>query len=315
MTAQGALVRVALGLGMAGLILICSQALRSTPARAHETEAMNGSSMTTLAPMPSGHVSVSGTGVERDIHFNAVGFTPGGAHQVDLVQGGCSSKMRMRGGIAIGMITADGVGAVDATVGTLTKVMRAHQSILIELGTASMGQDASTVIACASVPAHGETTIVESVTRTGRALSGSARLSYNAADKALTVHVHATGFTPGSYHAAHIHQGSCRAQGAVLYMLHDLRADGQGVIDATRTVTGVASPPPASGWYLNIHMGNSNNILSGGQPTLEFQPRLCANIDGAGMGGTPTMGSSHGQATTSDGEHTSSPLASPTRRS
>ena len=32
------------------------------------------------------------------------------------------------------------------------------------------------------------------------------------------------------------------------------------------------------GWYLNLHQGNSNNILSNGQPTINFRPLLCANI-------------------------------------
>ena len=62
-------------------------------------------------------------------------------------------------------------------------------------------------------------------------------------------------------------------------MLPDLVADASGDIHATRTVTGVSSAPPTSGWYLNIHLGNSNEILSGGSPTLAFQPLLCANVD------------------------------------
>jgi hypothetical protein len=48
--------------------------------------------------------------------------------------------------------------------------------------------------------------------------------------------------------------------------------------DQTRTVTGVTTPMPATGWYLNLHQGSSNNILSNGQPTIFFRPLLCANI-------------------------------------
>jgi hypothetical protein len=46
----------------------------------------------------------------------------------------------------------------------------------------------------------------------------------------------------------------------------------------TRVVTCVTTPLPATGWYLNVHQGNSNNILSNGQPTIFFQPLLCANL-------------------------------------
>jgi hypothetical protein len=32
--------------------------------------------------------------------------------------------------------------------------------------------------------------------------------------------------------------------------------------------------------YLNIHQGNSRDILRNGQPTIFFRPLLCANIRG-----------------------------------
>jgi hypothetical protein len=89
--------------------------------------------------------------------------------------------------------------------------------------------------------------------------------------------VTAAGLTPGM-HAAHIHIGSCQAQGPVQYMLMDFVANSHGTIDhETRTVTGVTTPVPATGWYLNLHQGNSN-ILAGGQPTIFFRPLLCANV-------------------------------------
>ena len=80
-------------------------------------------------------------------------------------------------------------------------------------------------------------------------------------------------------HAAHIHLGSCTSQGPVHYMLMDFTANSQGqILHQVRTVTGVTSPVPAAGWYLNLHQGNSNNILANGQPTLNFRPLLCANL-------------------------------------
>ncbi len=54
-------------------------------------------------------------------------------------------------------------------------------------------------------------------------------------------------------------------------------ADGR-IVNETRTVTGVTTPLPASGWYLNLHQGNSNNILANGNPTINFRPLLCGNI-------------------------------------
>lgn len=88
----------------------------------------------------------------------------------------------------------------------------------------------------------------------------------------------ASGLTPGM-HAAHIHLGSCQSQGGVLYMLMDFVANSRGQIASqTRTVTNVATGIPASGWYLNLHQGTSQTILSNGAPTIAFRPLLCANI-------------------------------------
>ena len=108
---------------------------------------------------------------------------------------------------------------------------------------------------------------------------GRAVIAYNARRHTLTVTVSASGVTPGP-HAAHIHLGSCMSQGPVKYMLRDLVANRHGRIrHAVRVITHVTTPVPASGWYLNIHQGNSGDILSQGQPTIFFRPLLCADLD------------------------------------
>ncbi len=111
---------------------------------------------------------------------------------------------------------------------------------------------------------------------------GRATIAYNAKHQTLTVTVSASGVTPGP-HAAHIHLGSCQRQGPVLYMLKDLVANRRGkIVRTVRVFRHVTSPVPASGWYLNVHQGNSANILSKGQPTIYFRPLICANIKGSG---------------------------------
>jgi hypothetical protein len=115
-------------------------------------------------------------------------------------------------------------------------------------------------------------------------LHGWAKIGYNSAARTLSVTVTAYGLTPGA-HAAHIHVGSCGDQGAVKYMLMDFKANASGsIINQTRTVSQVTSAPPATGWYLNIHLGDSATILANGKPTLNFRPELCADITGAAMG-------------------------------
>ncbi|MGE5136787.1 MAG: CHRD domain-containing protein [Gemmatimonadota bacterium] len=109
---------------------------------------------------------------------------------------------------------------------------------------------------------------------------GSAILTYSARHHTLTVAVQASGVTPGR-HAAHIHLGACRSQGPIQYSLGDLVANSHGVIlPAVRIFRHVTQPVPAGGWYLNIHQGNMNTIVSNGMPTILFRPLLCADISG-----------------------------------
>jgi hypothetical protein len=97
--------------------------------------------------------------------------------------------------------------------------------------------------------------------------------------RTITVTLTASGLTPGA-HAAHIHIGSCMSQGPVQYMLMDFTADSHGqIVNQVRTVTGVSTPLPATGWYLNLHQGNGGNSGNSGadrQPTVNFRPLLCA---------------------------------------
>jgi len=107
---------------------------------------------------------------------------------------------------------------------------------------------------------------------------GQATVAYDPAAKTITVTLTAGGLTPGA-HAAHIHLGSCLSQGPVQDMLMDFTADSHGqIVHQVRTVTGVTTPLPATGWYLNLHQGTGNTILANGQPTPAFRPLLCAGI-------------------------------------
>jgi Cu/Zn superoxide dismutase len=85
-----------------------------------------------------------------------------------------------------------------------------------------------------------------------------------------------TGFTPGSSHAMHIHQGSCTAQGAVLVAFPDVTADEHGVIDTT--VTGLQPSPAglAAGTLLNIHLAWGAAL--GDPDSLGYTPVSCVNI-------------------------------------
>jgi hypothetical protein len=234
-----------------------------------------------LQPMPSGTVSF-GTDASGDLTVTvaAFGFTPGSAHAVALLDGDGNTLAQFS------VLTATGTGQADATLdSTFTGPIPTGSRLVIRNGS-QPGPLQSLIIAETPDLDNGLPTSPLPLTAlefgpngTGFGIpQGAASLTYNPTAQTLTVSVTATGVSTGE-HAAHIHLGTCQAQGGVLYMLKDFLANHDGqIINQTRTVTGVTTGIPATGWYLNLHQGNSNNILKNGAPTIHFRPLLCANI-------------------------------------
>jgi hypothetical protein len=217
-----------------------------------------------LAPMPTGTVitGITPTG-QPFVQVDAFGLTPGSAHTVTLRRH------------PIGTLTANATGLAVAIFDV--PAIRPYDRVRILNDGPGTSVIAVTPPTTTSSNGPYPLRAVEAGFPLG-SLRGHATLVYNPVARTITVTVTATGFTPGA-HAAHIHIGSCSSQGPIRYMLRDFTADKFGNIDhETRVVTGVTALP-AIGWYLNLHQGNSHNILnSSGQPTIFFRPLLCANV-------------------------------------
>jgi Cu/Zn superoxide dismutase len=232
-----------------------------------------------LQAMPVGTVTFDAASRGHlTVHADMFGLTPGSAHNVDLLIPG-------RSGIQFSSLTADDVGRANQTLeSNLTGQMPRGSRLLVRMGAQGGGVATEPVASTGQLSgsARGPYQLVPVEVSSGGASFGTPRgratVSYNRSRDTLTVTIDASGFTPGS-HAAHIHLGSCARQGPVKYMLKDLTADSHGnIVHAVQAFTHVTTPIPASGWYLNIHQGNSNNILSNGQPTILFRPLLCADV-------------------------------------
>ena len=232
-----------------------------------------------LQAMPQGSATfVWNAEGQFTVQLNASGLTPGSSHGVQLTTPDGSVITEF------GTLTADGVGQTQATLtstDTTPVPVGSHLMIVID---GQMGAIASVPIAQTPAIASGQMSYrlqAVEVGPTGTSYGtpqGWATVAYNPQARTITVTLTASGLTPGA-HAAHIHVGSCASQGPVQYMLMDFVANGAGrIVNQVRTVTGVTMPVPATGWYLNLHQGNSNNILANGQPTVNFRPLLCANI-------------------------------------
>lgn len=206
--------------------------------------------------------------------MNVVGLTPGSSHTVWVVRPNSTTLA------TLGTLTADGTGRADATLnrGQVWRIP-AGSHLVIGLDTASPQPIAQTNSIWPGQRDYQLRAVEVGPTGIEYGIpQGWATVAYNAAARTITVTLTASGLSPGA-HAAHIHVGSCRSQGPVRYMLMDFVANASGqVVHQVRTVTGVASPIPAGAWYLNLHQGNSGNILANGQPTVNFRPLLCAGL-------------------------------------
>jgi hypothetical protein len=235
-----------------------------------------------LMPMPAGTVSLGQDGMgQLTAQLSTFGLTPGSSHTVELV--GPDGTMALA---QFGTLTASATGQGDATLSSTFTGSIPHGSRLVILNGSQGGNVGSELIAETSelsgnAIGHLLTFTAVEVSQAGVNLgtpNGRATIVYDPGAHTLTVKVDASGLTAGM-HAAHIHLGSCASQGAVQFMMMDLVANSQGeIVDQTRVISGVTTGIPASGWYLNIHQGNSNTILQNGQPTIDFRPLLCSDI-------------------------------------
>ena len=284
---------------LAGLILVgaCSSSSKSSVSTggtgsggSTTTAASAGPITVQLTHMPKGTVTLTWDSSSKIITaaVDMTGFTPGMAHAMHIHTGSCLNQHNPPV-IPFPDIQADATGAIKASVMSNPVAAGIPNSAYLNIHLAPGAQLGSpgdvnfTPIACADIPtgtaAAGPVALsMKSLPQAGQSPQGMATLTYDATAQSLKVEIKITGLVPNSTHAAHIHTGTCEDQGAVIHGLNDLTADASGSVDDTTTVNAVTSPPPGSGWYVNVHFTGSSGILSGGKPTIQFQPILCGNV-------------------------------------
>ena len=245
-----------------------------------------------LQAMPAGTVSFHHADGKITARISAFGLTPGSSHLAQI-----TSPM-LGAPISFGQFTAGPTGQVSTTLSSDRPLrhLPSHAVFQIEL-TASPGETIAFVNVGPFATAR-PLGLIPVEAAAASPLAGHASLSYDGQTQTLTVRVDATGFMPNTTHAAHVHSGTCEAQGAPIIMLQDLRADANGRIAQTDVMQNVTNFNPANGLYLNIHEGNSANILdAAGNPTPQFRPLLCANLPATGMAVPGQRAQMPGQAT------------------
>lgn len=282
--ARGTAVAVLVSGALTAGTLSLAMAANASPATVEHTGSARTVINLRLQAMPAGSVLLfRDEGDNLSVQVTGFGFTPGSSHIVELVRGHRVLVQFNRALTVNGGGRANGIDLSSSFGGAVP----AGSRVVILNGAAGDPVSAEPIAESSPVVPWAATYTLRAVEAGPQAPyygtphgtpHGTATLVYDPARQTISVTVNAGGLTPGA-HAAHIHLGSCQNQGAVQYMLMDFTASRFGqIVHETRTVTGVTSPVPATGWYLNLHQGNSNTILSNGQPTIAFRPLLCANI-------------------------------------
>jgi hypothetical protein len=284
-----------LGIGaLATMGVVGGVAASATAAPANATAGSAAARATTekvsipLKPQPVGTVKVMVAKHEGTKHLAAkiklTGLTPGSAHAVVLADYGRDHRV-----LKFGAITANALGQVNTVDYSLKGATKYVPSGVIDVKLGPWGVTGTNAKLAAEPIALAPLTLGQTrhavhfrpVTVGVGNLKGQVTMTYDATAKTLKVTLTASGFKPDSSHAAHIHVGSCVAQGPVEYMIPDYVANGRGMVNhESRTLTGISSfTPPAQGWYFNLHLGTAKNILTkAGNPTLHFRPLLCGDI-------------------------------------
>ncbi|HUO38744.1 MAG TPA: CHRD domain-containing protein [Mycobacterium sp.] len=219
-----------------------------------------------------------------------VDFTPNSSHAMHIHQGSCAAA----GNVVVPFpdVTANSEGVIDTTVTSLQPApngLTAGTSLNIHLAPSSqLGDPGSlgfTPIGCGDInPAASETLTMAPPPQPGQRPQASVQTTYDPAKKTLSVAVTASGLTPGSGHAQHLHHGTCASPkllpaGPLEYPLDDLVASPTGSATVTKVFSNVDQN--LGGWYLNVHLGSSDQLFHNGNlgdPTLYFAPIMCGNI-------------------------------------
>jgi Cu/Zn superoxide dismutase len=270
----------------AGAGVIAAAALAATAHAGSADAATSASQRATLvttrvqlSPMPQGTVAFGRDSKgDVDVTVNVSGLTADSSHAVELVNG--SGRVIT----TFSRLTADSVGqARDETLRSGYKGTLGSWRVVVRNGMAGDRVSAEPIARTSNYNSGQHTYQLISVEASSGGKSygtpkGSVVIAYDQAKQTISVTVNASGFTPG-LHAAHIHVGNCAAQGPVRYPLADFTAGKDGrIVNQTRVITHVTTPLHATGWYLNLHQGNSRNIVANGSPTINFRPLLCADI-------------------------------------
>ncbi len=186
------------------------------------------------------------------------GLTPGSTHLVHIHAGTCSAMGQIVHGLLPLVADAHGVGLSTTTIaGVMSGIPARGWAVNIHNGPTFATSLDARPIACGNISsvrsvARGVQSAHATLATTispDENVQGMAQVSVMG--QTIIVTLSLSGMAPNTTHMAHIHTGSCAAQGPVLFPLKPIVADAQGRAMTVTTIT-VHTLPPAH-WYINVH--------------------------------------------------------------
>jgi CHRD domain len=237
----------------------------------------------THSPTGSANLSWNPEDQKLTVQVSLTGLAPNSTHPEHIHAGSCTSMPMGPIVYTLNPIVADAHG-----VATVTTIIANVKHGIPENGwyvNVHNGPQLTTdlqgrAIACGNVyNAHTSKDNVQTVhlqlvktTAPDEAVYGNAQISIE--NNELTVKLTLHGLVPQSTHMAHIHAGTCQSQGAVVYPLKPVVADGNGDATSTTVINNIKTFS-ASSLYVNVHEAGT---MSGMSTQSGFNPIACGNI-------------------------------------
>ena len=207
-------------------------------------------------------------------HLDMSGLVPRTAHAVQLRRGTCLQ----RGGpllAAFADATSNAAGGMSADVLGPAAPLAGGEYLELHLVGASKLAAGAVPIACADISATAPTAGARMTATPGYKPFGSVSITYTASDRSATLAVSLQALVGRTHHAVEILTGTCTALGQVVQPAGDVSADAGGTVKATLALSGMAGPPPPTGWVVVVRSGAGDAIGTAAQPTAQAQPILC----------------------------------------
>jgi hypothetical protein len=186
------------------------------------------------------------------------GLAPGSIHLVHIHAGTCAAMGQIVSTLRPLIADAHGVGLSTTVItGVMSGIPGREWAINIHNGSTFATSLDARPIACGNITsvraaARGVQSVHVLLTTTispDENVQGMAQVSVM--DQIITVTLSLHGLAPNTTHMAHIHIGTCAAQGPVLFALRPVVADAQGNAMTVTRITDHTLPPAQ--WYINVH--------------------------------------------------------------